>query len=95
MNPHHGRGTGPDIMSVASWCLAVAIALMLSASYLLDGPSETQAAQDVADYSAALADGGVALCAEFDRVPSWTKSGDLVCRAASAPVARVAQGGAP
>lgn len=65
-----------------------AIALLILAA-LMDGPSETQAAQDVADYSAALADGGVSLCKEFDRVPVWTKSGDLVCRVA-APV--VAQG---
>jgi hypothetical protein len=62
-----------------------AIALLMAGA-LMDGPSETQAAQDVADYSAALADGGVSMCAEFSRVPVWTKSGDLVCR--------VAQGGA-
>ena len=65
-----------------------AIALLILAA-LMDGPSETQAAQDVADYSAALADGGVSLCKEFDRVPVWTKSGDLVCRV---PAAVVAQG---
>ena len=67
-----------------------AIALLILAA-LMDGPSETQAAQDVADYSAALADGGVSLCKEFDRVPVWTKSGDLVCRV---PAAVVARGGA-
>jgi hypothetical protein len=69
-------------------CLT-AIALLIVGA-LMDGPSETQAAQDVADYSAAVADGGVSLCKEFGRVPVWTKSGDLVCRVA--PV--VAQGGA-
>ena len=70
--------------------MSAAIALCITGA-LMDGPSETQAAQDVADYSAALADGGVSLCKEFDRVPVWTKAGDLVCRL-PAPV--VAQGGA-
>ena len=50
-----------------------AIALLILAA-LMDGPSETQAAQDVADYSAALADGGVSLCKEFGCVPVWTKA---------------------
>jgi len=64
--------------------------LALIAGALMDGPTELEAAQDVADYSAALADGGVSLCKEFGRVPTWTKAGDLACRVA--PV--VAQGGA-
>ena len=67
--------------------IALAAIVTLIAGALMDGPSETQAAQDVADYSAALADGGVSLCAEFGRVPVWTKTGDLVCR-----LAVVAQG---
>lgn len=70
--------------------MSAAIALCITGA-LMDGPSETQAAQDVADYSAALADGGVSLCKEFGRVPVWTKSGDLVCRV---PAAVVARGGA-
>lgn len=78
-------------LAAATWALAGAISVILSASYLLDGPSETQAAQDVADYSAAVADGGVSMCKEFGRVPVWTKSGDLVCRVAQT----VAQGGQP
>ena len=65
---------------------ALAVIALLIAAALMDGPDEVQAAQDVADYRAAVADGGVSLCAEFGRVPTWTKSGDLVCR--------VAQGGA-
>ena len=69
--------------------MSAAIALCITGA-LMDGPSETQAAQDVADYSAAMADGGVSLCKEFHRVPVWTKSGDLVCRV---PPAVLAQGG--
>ena len=38
--------------------MSAAIALCITGA-LMDGPSETQAAQDVADYSAALSDGGV------------------------------------
>lgn len=77
-----------------TWLLALVAALAIAASGVnLDGPTELEAAQDVADYSAALADGGVSLCAEFGRVPTWTKSGDLVCRA-PVPVA-VAQGSRP
>ena len=66
-----------------NWLAALALALVLGASYLLDGPSDTQAAQDVADeaeYAAALADGGAAKCATFGRSPHWTPEGDLVCR---------------
>jgi hypothetical protein len=49
---------------------------------LLPGPDESEAAQDVADdYAQAVRDGGVAKCAALGRVPLWTKSGDLVCRA--------------
>jgi hypothetical protein len=66
-----------------NWLAALAIALVLAASALLDGPSDTQAAQDVADeadYAAALADSGAAKCARFGRHPHWTSQGDLVCR---------------
>ena len=66
-----------------NWLAALALALVLGASYLLDGPSDTQAAQDVADeaeYAAALSDGDAAMCAKFGRNPHWTPAGDLVCR---------------
>ncbi len=39
------------------WLAAGLMALALAASMLLDGPSETQAAQDVADEVAALEGG--------------------------------------
>lgn len=55
--------------------------VIAGAGIAMDGPDELEAAQDVADYKAALADGGMSLCAEFGRVPTWTKGGDLVCRA--------------
>lgn len=72
-----------------AWLTGLVAALAIAAAGVyLDGPTEIEAAQDVADYSAALADGGVAMCKEFGRVPVWTKAGDLVCRT---PV--VAQGG--
>ncbi|CAM3349755.1 hypothetical protein [Polaromonas hydrogenivorans] len=77
-------------VSLAAIVLAIACALM-------DGPSETQAAQDVADeaeYAAALADGGAAKCAALARTPIWTPDGNLICRAAAKPVT-VAQGGQP
>lgn len=73
-----------------TWLVGILAALAVAASCHLDGPTEIEAAQDMADYTAALADGGVSICVEFGRVPIWTKAGDLVCRAA-APV--VAQGG--
>ena len=72
----------PNVAHTTRWALCAAIAIVALTSMLRDGPSETQAAQDVADYSAAMADGGVSLCKEFHRVPVWTKSGDLVCREA-------------
>lgn len=75
-----------------TWLTAFVAALAIAAAgNAMDGPSEQEAAQAVADYSAAVADGGVSMCAEFGRVPVWTKAGDLVCRMA-APV--LAQGGA-
>ncbi|MDB5253874.1 MAG: hypothetical protein JWP27_3043 [Flaviaesturariibacter sp.] len=77
-----------------SWLLAALLAAVFIASCSAEGPSDTEAAQDMADYSAAVADGGVSLCAEFNRVPVWTKSGDLVCRVPAARASLVAQGGA-
>lgn len=66
-----------------NWYLAAAIAVILAAGYLLDGPNETQTAQAVAEdaeHAAALADGGVAMCARFGRTPTWMDNGDLRCR---------------
>lgn len=75
-----------------TWLVGFVAALAIAAAGMtLDGPTELEAAQDVADYSAAVSDGGVSLCKEFNRVPTWTKSGDLVCRLAGSVVA---QGGA-
>lgn len=42
---------------IITWLAASAFAACLAASMLLDGPSETQAAQDVADEVAALTGG--------------------------------------
>ena len=59
-----------------------AIALLIIGA-LMDGPSDTQAAQDVADeaaYAAAVADGGRAQCAALGRTPVWTPDGHLICR---------------
>ena len=68
-----------------AWLTGLVAALVIAAAGVsMDGPGEVEAAQDVADYAAAVADGGVSLCKEFGRVPTWTKSGDLVCRAAAA-----------
>ena len=69
------------VTKFAMAALASVVLLILAA--LMDGPSDTQAAQDVADeaaYTAALADGGKAQCAAFGRVPKWTPDGDLICR---------------
>ena len=74
--------------------ISLAAIVLLIAGALMDGPSEMQAAQDIADeadYVAALADGGRAKCTALGRDPIWTKEGDLVCRV---PVPVVAQGGA-
>ena len=74
-----------------TWLVGLLAALAIGAAGIhLDGPDEIQAAQDVADYKAAVADSGVSLCKEFNRVPMWAKAGHLICRA---PV--VAQGEAP
>lgn len=63
--------------------VALAAIVLMIASALMDGPSETQAAQDVADeaaYAAALADGGASKCAALGRTPVWTREGHLICR---------------
>jgi hypothetical protein len=39
---------------ITAWLAAGLMALVLAASMILDGPTETQAAQDVADEVAAL-----------------------------------------
>ena len=78
---------------------ALAVITLLIAGALMDGPSELQAAQDVADeaaYAAAHADGGAAKCAALDRQPIWTAEGNLICRLpkAARPLT-VAQGARP
>ena len=65
--------------------VALAAIALLIAGALMDGPSEMQAAQAVAEeaaYAAALADGGKAHCAALGRTAKWTANGDLICRAA-------------
>lgn len=76
--------------------IAIALVLALSWACLVQGPSETEAAQAVADeaaYAAAQADGGRAQCAALGRTPIWTEGGDLVCRLPK-PAMVLAQGGA-
>ena len=83
------------VTKYAAVALAAIVLLILCA--LMDGPSEMQAAQDVADeaaYAAALADGGKAQCAALGRTPVWTQGGDLVCRLPKRPTV-LAQGGKP
>ncbi|CAN5300632.1 hypothetical protein BH10PSE16_BH10PSE16_01310 [soil metagenome] len=80
-----------SLNNLFTWLVCILGAVAIAASCNIDGPTEVEAAQDVADYSAALADGGVALCAEFGRVPTWTKSGDLICRTATNTPPVVAQ----
>jgi hypothetical protein len=75
--------------------IAVALVLALGWACLSQGPSETEAAQAVADeaaYAAALADGGRAQCAALGRTPIWTEDGNLVCRLPKRPTL-LAQGG--
>ena len=67
-------------MKTRTFAVVALVAILSFAVLVVAGPDELQAEQDVADYKAALSDGGVSLCAEFNRVPTWTKSGDLVCR---------------
>lgn len=82
--------------SLLTFLGVTAIALLLAAGHLIDGPSELQAAQDVADeaeYAAAQADGGAAKCAALGSTPKWLPDGSLRCRPLPAP-ALLAQGGA-
>lgn len=75
---------------------ALAAIALLIIGVLIEGPSETQAAQDVADeaaYAAALADGGASKCAALGRTPVWTGEGHLICRLPKRPTV-LAQGGA-
>ena len=90
--------TPPLDMRVIAWCAAFLLAIILSTSYMLDGPSEIQAEQDVADeaqYAAAQADGGTAHCAALGRTPKWTPNGDLICRLPQSLTQTVAQAGKP
>lgn len=69
---------------VTKFMAAALTAIVLAiAAALMDGPSETHSAQDIADeaaYAAAQADGGTAKCAALGRIPKWTADGDLICR---------------
>ena len=96
-------------LAVASWCLAGAIAVILSASHLVGGPDELQAEADQSENLTELqaaAPGsprqiaaGLALCWQERGLASearWTADGDLICRASSpAQLLTVAQGGRP
>ena len=76
---------------------ALMVIVLVIASALLDGPSDTQAAQDVADeaaYAAAQADGGASHCAALGRTPVWTPDGSLICRLPKPPTV-LAQGSQP
>lgn len=82
-----------------TWLVGLVAALAIGAvGMTLDGPSELEAAQAVADtvteleYTAIADNGGEAFCAQFGRVPHLRPDGDLICRL-GAPV--VAQGEAP
>ena len=79
--------------------VALAAIVLLIAGALMDGPSETHAAQDVADeaeYAMALADGGRAKCAALGSTAIWTADGNLICRQPKpAQVLAVAQGSRP
>ena len=82
-----------------TWIVGLLAALAIGAGGVnIDGPSELEAAQAVADtvseleYTAIVDGGGVAFCKQFGRVPHLRPDGDLICRL-GAPM--VAQGGAP
>ena len=63
--------------------VVLAVIVMVIASAMMNGPTELQAAQDVADdaaYAQALADGGAGKCAALGRNPVWTPEGHLICR---------------
>lgn len=80
--------------AITRYAIAAVLCVLVGASYLLDGPDDTQAAQDVAaeaEYAAALADGGRAKCGQLGRTPVWTPDGDLICRARGEVVAQSAK----
>jgi hypothetical protein len=76
---------------------ALAAIVLLIAGALMDGPSQLEAAQAVADsvteleYTAMADNGGVAFCAQFGRVPHLRPDGDLICRASASVVAQRSQ----
>lgn len=77
--------------------VVLAVIVLVIASAMMPGPSELQAAQDVADdadYAAAVADGGAAKCASLGRNPVWTADGHPICRLPKRPVV-LAQGNRP
>ena len=82
----------------AALSLIVALAAL---STCMTGPDEIQAARDTAElvqalefeHRKAVADGGIAKCAQHGRVPFWTTDGDLVCRMPVKANVQVAGGG--
>lgn len=78
--------------TLTHYLIAALVAILIGASWLLDGPDDTQTAQAVAaeaDYAATLADGGRAKCAQLGRVPRWTPEGDLICQISGVKEARL------
>lgn len=76
--------------------VTLAAIFLVVASACMEGPSDTQAAQDVADeaaYAAAVADGGQAQCRALGRVPALMPDGEPVCR--TSRVVLVASGSQP
>ena len=79
--------------------LSVIVALAALSTWM-EGPDEIQAARDTAElvqalefeYSKAIADGGIAKCAQHGRGPFWTTDGDLVCRLPVKATVQVAGG---
>lgn len=71
-----------NINPITRWCAICAASIsLLILGTLMDGPSDIEAAQAVADdYAQAIRDGGKAKCNALGRDPLWTKDGDLVCR---------------
>jgi len=72
----------------------LAVIALLIAAAMMDGPSELEAAQAIADtvteleYTVMAENGGVAFCAQFDRVPHLRPDGDLICRSSASVVAQ-------
>ena len=77
--------------------VALAAIALLIVSALMDGPTELEAAQAVADsvteleYTAITDNSGVAFCAQFARVPHLRPDGDLICRTGASVVAQGSQ----